>query len=350
MKIQLKEPYRSIAVLTTEDLPDFAMLIGRNGAGKSQLLAALAEGQALIPGIGVDEMELYDMGSFHTGNANQANRNANRFARTTADAFLLSQAGGRPLVEVAANIFKAVSRHIENESGAQARDDLGRNLRGEIRRLPDFGVFAVGEPRSLYHGGLVEHVIRPLMPEESRPGRGRASDQSQNHFNGNRAALLSAAMKLNGKLPHELVRDDILRAAHYEGDTLSNTVSEVFTAYKVDEFIWAHHQIETERVDFRELIGRYREMYRPPWEVLREILAQMRDLAGDDGLFDFDFSDPDGYEITMGNYEEFVFKSDMTNRTTGAQYELDALSSGEKILMALCLVSFNQYLETISKQ
>ena len=344
MKIQLKERYRSIAGLTTEDLPDFAILIGRNGAGKSQLLAALAEGQALIPGIGVDEMELYDMGSFHTRNANQANRNANRFARTTADDFLLSQAGGRPLVEFAANIFKAVNRHIENESGAQARDDLGRNLREEIRRLPDFGVFAVGEPRSLYHEGLFDHVIRPLMPEESRTGRGRASDQPPNRFNNNRAALLSAAMKLNGKLPHELVRDDILRAGHYEGDTLSNTVSEVFTASKVDEFIWAHHQIETERVDFRELIGRYREMYRPPWAVLREILAQMRDLAGDDGLFDFDFSDPDGYEITMGNYEQFAFKSEMTNCTTGTKYELDALSSGEKILMALCLVSFNQYL------
>ena len=34
----------------------------------------------------------------------------------------------------------------------------------------------------------------------------------------------------------------------------------------------------------------------------------------------------------------------MTNRTSGAQYELDSLSSGEKVLMALCLASFNRYL------
>ena len=34
----------------------------------------------------------------------------------------------------------------------------------------------------------------------------------------------------------------------------------------------------------------------------------------------------------------------MTNRTTGAQYELDSLSSGERVLMALCLASFNHNL------
>ena len=34
----------------------------------------------------------------------------------------------------------------------------------------------------------------------------------------------------------------------------------------------------------------------------------------------------------------------MTNRTTDARYDLDSLSSGEKVLMALCLSSFNRYL------
>lgn len=70
----------------------------------------------------------------------------------------------------------------------------------------------------------------------------------------------------------------------------------------------------------------------------------MRDTTGDDGLFNFDFSDPEDYELTIGNYEQFSFKAEMRNRTTGAQYELDSLSSGEGVLIALCLASFNQYL------
>ena len=44
----------------------------------------------------------------------------------------------------------------------------------------------------------------------------------------------------------------------------------------------------------------------------------------------------------ISNYELFSFKAEMTNRTTGAHYELDSLSSGERVLMALCLASFNQ--------
>ena len=84
--------------------------------------------------------------------------------------------------------------------------------------------------------------------------------------------------------------------------------------------------------------------YTPPWITLREILTEMRIAAGDDGLFDFDFSDPEEHELHMGNYEQFSFKAEMTNRTTGAQYDLNSLSSGEKVLMALCLSSFNRHL------
>ena len=50
MKIELKQPYKSITTLTATGLPDFTVLIGRNGAGKTQLLDALREGPAVIPG------------------------------------------------------------------------------------------------------------------------------------------------------------------------------------------------------------------------------------------------------------------------------------------------------------
>ena len=81
-----------------------------------------------------------------------------------------------------------------------------------------------------------------------------------------------------------------MRASYYGGDTISNSVSAVFTAYKIDQYIWAHRRIETESADFGELIAQYRFESPPPWEVLREALSEMRDAAGDDGLFDFDFS------------------------------------------------------------
>ena len=217
-------------------------------------------------------------------------------------------------------------------------------MRDEIRHLPDFTVFAIGDHESPYKKTLYEQVLAPLNRANTGRQRGRSSNQSNNSFNGNSAALLSAAMKLTGKLPHQLTRGDIMRASHGEGDTMSNSISEVFAAYKVDQFIWAHKRIEKEHVRFDELINEYRTENPPPWETLRAILSDMRDAAGDDGLFNFDFSDPDDFDLRVENYERFSFTAVMTNRTSSAQYNLESLSSGEKVLMALCLVSFNQYL------
>ena len=63
MKIELNNPYKAIKTLETEELPNFAILIGRNGAGKTQLLQALLEGRAVISCIARDEIEFYVMGS-----------------------------------------------------------------------------------------------------------------------------------------------------------------------------------------------------------------------------------------------------------------------------------------------
>ena len=344
MRIDLSGKYKSIATLTTDELPDFAILIGRNGAGKTQLLDALKGGVATIPGIGVNEIELRDMVSFHPPNSSRAIRHANQFAQDAADTYLLSPHGAQPPIETAEAIFDKFASEIERDSGGQARDDFVRNLRGEIRRLRHFTVFAVDDQSSPYKKSLNELVLAPLNRANTKRQHRRSSEQSNNSFNGNPAALLSGAMKLTGKLPHELTRGDIMRASHSEGDTMSNSISEVFAAYKVDQFIWAHKRIEKEHVRYDQLMAEYRTENPPPWETLRAILSDMRDAAGADGLFHFDFSDPGDFDLRVENYEQFAFTAVMTNRTTGAQYDLDSLSSGEKILMALCLVSFNQYL------
>lgn len=344
MMIELRQQYKSISTLTTEELPDFAILIGRNGAGKTQLLGALKQGMAAIPDIAMEEVEMYDMVSFHPPNASDADRHINRFAQDTADAYLLPPPGGQSPIEGATAIFYQFANDIERDSGTEARNDFERDLRDEIRQLPDFAVFMGDDSQSTsaYKKRLYNKILAQL---DSRDGRRRRShDHPQYTFNGNQAALLSAAMKLAGKLPHELTRDDIIRAAHYEGDTISNSLSAVFAAYKVEQYIWVHKRLEAERTGFDELMAEYRDKYPPPWDILREILNEMRDSTGADGLFDFDFSDPSDYEMHMGTYEQFTFKAEMTNRSNGARYELDSLSSGEKVLMALCLVSFNQYL------
>ena len=344
MRIALGKPYKSIATLETDELPDLAMLIGRNGVGKTHLLEALKGYVAEIQGFGRGEIQLYDMDSFRPSNTKSANRQTSQFAHSTANAYLMTPHDGQLLISTAAAIFDDLTSDIERNSGVQARNDFESNLRSDVQQMNDFAVFAEKDRECPYKRKLNEQVLTPLSAALDR----RSSTHSSNSFNGNPAALVSAAMKLNRKLPHELTRDDIIRASHYDGDTIetiSNSISTVFTTYKLDQFYWAHRRIETENIAFAELINRYRSKSPPPWEALREILSAMRSAAGDDGLFDFDFSDPESHHLGLDNCEQFSFKAEMTNRTTGARYELDSLSSGERILMGLCLASFNhQYL------
>ena len=133
MKIDLNHRYKSITALKIEDPPDFAVLIGRNGVGKTQILAALYQGVATIPGIGMDEIELHNLSSFHPPNTNRAGRNTNQFALNTADAYLLSQSGRPAPIETAAAIFNGAVSDIEHNSGAEERDDFVRRLKWEIQ-------------------------------------------------------------------------------------------------------------------------------------------------------------------------------------------------------------------------
>lgn len=344
MKIDLNQPYKSMTTLAVEDLPDFTAIVGRNGTGKSQLLSALKEGVATIPGLRPEDIESYDMVSFRPSNTNVGNRNFNGFAKMTADAYLLGSPGSQPPIEKAAELFDKFTGEIECTHNVEERDKFVQQLKDGIQDLMDFSVFPPNRGRGTnFCKALYHEVMSPLIPPQPKRRSG-PENRVVNSFNQNPAILISSAMKLARKLPHELTRDDIMSAFHYQGDTISNAISEVFVAYKVDQFIWAHRQIESENVSYASLIAKYREKYQPPWELLCDVLAEMRDAAGEDGLFDFEFSDPDGYELNMANYEQFTFQAEMTNRTTGSKYDLDSLSSGEKVLMALCLASFNQYL------
>ena len=334
MRIELSEPYKSILTLTTVDLPDLAVLIGRNGAGKTQILDAILEGAAVLSPLGDGEIEKYDFLTFQAPNSTQVGHGVEQFAQAAADAYLTRESGRQPRIEVAAEVYNQFASAAV--AAGESIADFDGLLKDEVRQLPDFALLGFPDGSDFartFHDRVLDDLDR-------RSGR----RQLPNSFNDNPAVLLCTAMKLTGKLPHELDRDDIIRASHYEGNTISNSLSEAFAAYKVEQFIWAHTQIEREPTGFDVLMEQYQAKHRPPWDILREILAEMRYASSDDGLFDFEFSDPSDYAMNMGSYENFVFYAELTNRSNGAQYEIDSLSSGEKVLMALCLVSFNQYL------
>ena len=337
MRLTLARPHKSVLGLDPVELPDFAVLIGRNGVGKTHLLEALKEGAAVASDIPASEVEMYDFATFSPGNSASVSYPGVGFAASTADAYFTPQANGKSRLALAKEIYDDTLGSIPPGQ----RHDFDVELRRLIAGMADFSIF----PKVRAPTHLAEYTVR-ILDLVLGPMRQRQQRQQQRGTCGNDpAVLVSLAMKLAGKAPHEVNREDIVRASHYEGGTISNTISQVFTGYKVDAYLWAHKELEKSAGDtYDDLIATYQRDNPPPWNSLRKALDEMRDAAGDQGLFDFAFSDPADLSLSLSDFQEFTFQAKMTNRTTGAGYDLAALSSGEKVLMTLVLSVFNQHL------
>lgn len=326
------------------DLPNFAVLIGRNGVGKTQLLDAIANGHIVVPGVPKSEIEKYDINTFTTNDSHQISWGHCVFGDNTAERYY-SEKSGPSLAETAKNIFSNTLKTFQIEEDSDRCRQFEEQLRSHVRKTPDFNYFpAVGGngPLSQYSKEIVDQVIRPLTRRQSASRSSRSGERRT--CNNDSAILLSLAMKLSGKLPHELRRDDLLSAVNYEGKTIENQLSRVFARYKVEQFIWAHTRSEIRQDSIKELMSEYRQKTHPPWTVLRENLDRMRDASNDPELFNFHFSNPETDKILFTEHLEYAFTSEFTNRATGESYSLKNLSSGEKILMSLCMASFNKTL------
>ena len=349
MYIELNQPYLSIREMSRIELPDFSVLIGRNGVGKTQLLDAIANGFAPVSDIPTSEIEKYDVNSFQPGNLARAGWGHGVFSERTAERYFSNVSGPAP-VEIARNIYSDTLKDFQLKEGSEEHSQFEELLLSHLHQIPDFEYF----PRingdaalSAYSQAIWRHVVEPMSLKEEEQQRRSSRNKQKDKKNtcGNDSAILvSLAMKLTGKLPHELLREDVLRAAYYEGNIIANNVSQAFTKYKVEQYAWAHSQSEAGEKSVRELMNEYREKTCPPWITLRRNLERMREASGNPELFDFEFSDPEQDQLHYADHQQYFFEARFTNRATGASYSVQDLSSGEKILMTLCLASFNQSL------
>ena len=342
MHIELKQPYLSIKKMNGFDLPDFAVLIGRNGVGKTQLLDAIMKGSASVSDLPISEIEKYDINTFQPRDSRLFGWGNCVFAERTAELYF-STKSDPALADIAGKIFADTVTNFQLGEQSDERRQFEEVLRNKISQIPDFKYFTEindSEALSAYSQEIQSKVIGPLRPKGNQ-SRSSRSDEKGTCGNDS-AILLSLAMKLTGKLPHELLRDDVLRAAHYEGDTIANRLNQAFVRYKVEQYAWAHTQGEARQDSIERLMSEYRQQNPPPWTLLREHLDRMREASDDPELFNFEFSDPETDEITFADHQQYSFAVTFTNLATGESYSVASLSSGEKILMSLCLAAFNQ--------
>ena len=338
IEIRFKNPYLSIKNLKSAELPDFTVLIGRNGIGKTQLLEAMQKGQVTVSNFLPSDIKMYNLSSFRPRDSGTASWGGSSFPeRTVEKYFSSSKKGDLLLVEVAENIFEEIVDAFDLTEGSDNRRQFEDELRNEIISLTSYGGFPILETSNAlrtYCRKIQRDVISQIRSDGNPQTRTSATDP---------AVLVILTLKLTGKLPHEICREDILRAANYEGEPIANSLSHVFTRYKVEQFSWAHQEGEKKgKESFGSLMLQYREEHTPPWVTLRKYLKQMRESAGDPKLFNFAFSDPEEDQIHFVGHSSYSFETKLTNKATGDSYSTKTLSSGEKVLMSICLASFNR--------
>ena len=341
MDLELQQPHLSIREMKQVHLPSFSAIVGRNGVGKTQLLDAIAEGHVSVSGVSPSDIQKYDISTFQPGNPARAGWGASLFAGRTTERYLSGRPGEVP-IDIAKDVFLRTLGAFDIAEGA-ARRHFEERLREQVRQLPDFKLFSkFGGTQAVvsYSDAILREVLGPLRSRQTP--RQRPKNRETRTCGGDPAVLLSLSMKLSSKLPHELDREDILSAAYYEGTTIANTISQAFARYKVEQFSWAHTRGEAGSDTVQNLLLDYRRTHTPPWILLRHNLDQLREASDDPQLFNFEFSDPEGDEIVFVDHVSYSFQAVFRNRTTGESYSLGSLSSGEKILMSLCLATFNQ--------
>ena len=209
--VKLKRPYRSIKKMNEFDLPDFSVLVGRNGVGKTQLLDAISGGSATVSGLSREGIEKYDIASFQPRDSGQAGW-ANSSFPQRAVARYFSQTSGPTLVEIAEKIFQQILTDFGLEKDIDARRKFEAAVRRQVRQLPDFQVFESNtgdDAAAVYSQAIRNQIIQELFQKNS-------SRQKRGGIHSNPAILVSLAMKLSNKLAHELSPNDILQAAYYE--------------------------------------------------------------------------------------------------------------------------------------
>lgn len=325
------------------ELPLFSVLIGRNGIGKTHILDAIENGQIAAQGPTVDYIKKYDIDTFRPAKSTPGDwKDSQNYMKFTERVFPESPTLSLP--EQSKDIFENHLKNILVNNSKLTRDECELKLRAQLTKFRKrFDISKISNEHDTFSyflelRNLIFHFFKLKEEEENEPRR-RKNDRNRGF---DPAVALTMALSSSGKFLHELSRSEILQAANYEGETIENRLSQIFTQYKFDQYVWAHRRGERNLASFKELMQEYRNGNRPPWEILRDTLEHLRQASDDPYLFNFSFSDPDKIHLNFDGYQNFRFQTEFTNQTTGENYPIENLSSGEKILLALSLAAFNQ--------
>ncbi|MCT9014530.1 AAA family ATPase [Cupriavidus gilardii] len=312
MKISLFRPHKSITAFEDIEVPDFTIITGINGAGKSQMLEAIEQGFLRIDSIPVDHQK----------------RSIRRFdwnslATTDTGSFTSFQA-----LQEQHQAWMQLRQQIENQTTSLLQFAASHPiLRGMSKRdlaclSADHMCFASVQQEAKEQ--ILEQVAQHFRTANANIRASATHDLNQRRF-------MDAVEKSTGKLLSKLDDDDFNENKPrfwHPVDMFQQSFARLFVQYRG---IWRENQLK--KLEDQERDGprlaltdaEFNEAYgEPPWDFVNSVLEAAH--------LDFRINAPEKFSDSM-------YEPELTDSVRGTTVRFNDLSSGERILMsfALCL-------------
>ena len=320
MKLSFKNNHISIRQFDDVELPDFVVLTGRNGSGKTHLLQAIKAGQCHLDEFQTHEIQYFNYQNFIAQNT--SGQNTVGIEQIIVTGFAEFQQNFLPSIT---SIYDSISQQWKYSKIYKSADEF-------YDQIEDFWNVKFRNQKQQAH---LENYRLMITAWLEAPANIPRTSQFP--------AIWSVIQK-SSLPPHLIDRDTFSRLfvpIMDAGSILGFSLSTLFTKYKISEFNWCHNEFEAGRTSgVQKLQSTYRGRTPPPWIAINELLAEMGKMTGSRDTFRFEVTTPEDHLIEMQHIQSFTFLAQLKNKTTNAICNFEELSSGEKVLLALACSIF----------
>ena len=358
MRLSFKNDFLSIKRFESVDLPDFTVLIGKNGSGKTHLLKAINEGNAELEGIDKSIVVYYHYTDFlvSTAKTDEPNSNNQKRALNSNNTNAKLKKAVEKAIEnsedelLAKHIYKDLtSKNFDFES-LYGNDEDYEDIEKFKNSKLDYTYFisSSGKPSNSLHG-LVESVYVPpnnVPPEFDKEWLRRRFEQAKKEaiqiFKSENEDLYEHLSAIATRSKSEIWSMFHRHTGNY--DFLLEDIANEEKDYQLKKIQNLLHRISAEELDAEvEYLDREKfveEYGQSPVDHINKVLKEY---------------DDHGYILTKKDIpikvgiDKDKLNVDIKLKHTKEGYDtsFDKLSSGEKILVALSLLIYKTQREAV---
>lgn len=332
MKVSFSKDFNSIGQFKDIDLPDFTVLTGLNGSGKTHLMKAIKAGAVTIDSVPIHEVAYYTYHDFIVPKPEVLNSQQIKSHRNQTWQYFNGEVGN-PKINWKRRLLKLYEQYFLVGTG-ESRIDLLENALKE-----GVSIWEISKKPSLVSEDIFKKVSEYLVAVKEQVFADK-NFRKIPYF----LSLIKALRKMSRSL-HLMDEEDfkeLFVPSTKSSNHLASSLGVIFTKYKANQFLWASRQWDSGDTSKSkiELYEEYENKYEKPWDVINQILSDIHKYAGKNLVFNFSVTSPNSNNLNMENWQSFSYVPKLIDNNENVERDFELLSSGEQTLLALAISTY----------